>query len=189
MAHSVPGTYTQCMSVLDAVGARARTWRDLMMPESPTRFSLRVGMLIAVSVALLNAVMVVQAINLYHAIAMGAPLDKGITMLHGQQVFALEQRLHIAVEPVLQPTLSSGIWTPLGVLPGAVLRSCAVWIYLNALPAWLLAALAWSYLYRPRHFVVLRDLTIISALLAVACYRFFPTAPPRFVLQGAPYHL
>jgi PAP2 superfamily len=177
------------MSVLDAVGARARTWRDLMMPESPTRFSLRVGMLIAVSVALLNAVMVVQAINLYHAIAMGAPLDKGIAMLHGQQVFALEQRLHIAVEPVLQPTLSSGIWTPLGVLPGAVLRSCAVWIYLNALPAWLLAALAWSYLYRPRHFVVLRDLTIISALLAVACYRFFPTAPPRFVLQGAPYHL
>jgi hypothetical protein len=64
-----------------------------------------------------------------------------------------------------------------------------VWIYLNALPAWLLAALAWSYLYRPRHFVVLRDLTIISALLSVACYRFFPTAPPRFVLHGAPYHL
>jgi hypothetical protein len=146
-------------------------------------------MLIAVSVALLNAVMVVQAINLYHAIAIGAPLDKGIAMLHGQQIFALEQRLHIAVEPVVQPILSSGIRTPLGVLPGAVLRGCAVWIYLNALPAWLLAALAWSYLYRPRHFVVLRDLTIISALLSVACYRFFPTAPPRFVLHGAPYHL
>jgi PAP2 superfamily len=189
MAHPVPGTYTQCMSVLDVVGARARTWRDLMMPEVPTRFSRFVGVLIAVSVALLNAVMVVQAINLYHAIAIGTPLDKGIAMLHGQQIFALEQRLHIAVEPVVQPILSSGIWTPLGVLPGAVLRSCAVWIYLNALPAWLLAALAWSYLYRPRHFVVLRDLTIISALLSVACYRFFPTAPPRFVLHGAPYHL
>ena len=189
MAHSVPGTYTQCMSVLDVVGARARTWRDLMMPESPTRFSLRVGMLIAVSVALLNAVMVVQAINLYHAIAIGAPLDKGIAMLHGQQIFALEQRLHIAVEPVVQPILSSGIRTPLGVLPGAVLRDCAVWIYLNALPAWLLAALAWSYLYRQQDFAALRDLTVISALLSVACYRFFPTAPPRFVLHGAPYHV
>jgi PAP2 superfamily len=177
------------LSVFYAVGARARTWRDLMMPESPTRFSLLVGMLIAVSVALLNAVMVVQAINLYHAIAMEAQADKGIAMLHGQQIFALEQRLHIAVEPVVQQILSVGIRTPLGVLPGAVLRGCAVWIYLNALPAWLLAALAWSYLYRPRHFVVLRDLTIISALLAVACYRFFPTAPPRFVLHGAPYHL
>jgi hypothetical protein len=178
-----------CLNIFYVVGARARTWRDLMMPESPTRFSLRVGILIAVSVALLNAVMVVQAINLYHAIAMGAPLDTGIAMLHGQQIFALEQRLHIAVEPVVQPILSSGIRTPLGVLPGAALRDCAVWIYLNALPAWLLAALAWSYLYRPRHFVVLRDLTIISALLAVACYRFFPTAPPRFVLHGAPYHV
>jgi hypothetical protein len=178
-----------CLSIFNVVAARARTWRDLMMPEAPTRFSLRLGMLIAVSVALLNAVMVVQAINLYHAIAVGAPLDKGIAMLHGQQIFALEQRLHIAVEPVVQPLLSSGIRTPLGVLPGAALRDCAVWIYLNALPAWLLAALVWSYLYRPRHFVVLRDLTIISALLAVACYRFFPTAPPRFVLHGAPYHV
>src|ERR671933_1617419 len=137
-----------CLSVFYAVGARARTWRDLMMPESPTRFSLRVGLLMAVSGALLNAVMVVQAINLYHAIAMGAPLDRGIAMLHGQQIFALEQRLHIAVEPIVQPILSSGIRTPLGVLPGAVLRDGAVWIYLNALPAWLMAALAWSYLYR-----------------------------------------
>src|ERR687883_876081 len=178
-----------CLSIFYAVGARARTWRDLMRPESPTRFSLCVGMLIAMSVALLNAVMVVQAINLYHAIAMGAPLDKGIAMLHGQQIFALEQRLHIAVEPVVQPILSAGIRTPLGVLSGTVLRGCAVWIYLNALPAWLLAALAWSYLYRQQDFAVLRDLTVISALLSVACYRFFPTAPPRFVLHGAPYHL
>src|ERR687885_386487 len=178
-----------CLSIFYAVGARARTWRNLMRPESPTRFSRFISVLIAVSVALLNAVMVVQAINLYHAIAIGAPLDKGIAMLHGQQIFALEQRLHIAVEPVVQPILSAGIRTPLGVLPGTVLRDCAVWIYLNALPAWLLAALAWSYLYRPRHFVVLRDLTIISALLSVACYRFFPTAPPRFVLHGAPYHV
>jgi hypothetical protein len=177
------------MSVLYAVGARARTWRDLMMPESPTRFSLLVGMLIAVSVALFNAVMVVQAINLYHAIAMGAHLDKGIATLHGQQIFTLEQRLHIAVEPAVQRMLAAGLRTPLGVIPGAVLHKWAVWIYLNALPAWLFAALAWSYLYRQQRFAMLRDLTIISALLAVACYRYFPTAPPRFVLHGAPYHL
>src|SRR5919197_847162 len=178
-----------CLSIFYAVGARTRTWRALMAPESPTRFSLLVAVLMAVSLALLNAVMVVQSINLYHAIAVGAHLDKGIATLHGQQIFRLEQRLHLAVEPVVQQMLSAGIRTPLGLLPGAVLRGCAVWIYLNALPAWLLAALAWSYLYRPRHFVVLRDLTIISALLSVACYRFFPTAPPRYVLHGAPYHL
>jgi hypothetical protein len=178
-----------CLSIRYVVGARARTWHDLMLPESPTRFSRFVGVLIAVGVALLNAVMVVQSINLYHAIAMSAPLDTGIATLHGQEIFALEQRLHLGVEPVVQRIVASGIPTPLGVLPGAVLHGCAVWIYLNALPAWLFAGLAWSYLYRQKHFAVLRDLTIISALLAVACYRFFPTAPPRFVLHGAPYHL
>src|SRR2546423_2187772 len=184
-----PGPIPRCMSVFYAVGARTRTWRALMAPESPTRFSLLVAVVMAVSLALLNAVMVVQSINLYHAIAVGAHLDKGIATLHGQQIFRLEQRLHLAVEPVVQQMLATGIRTPLGMLPGAVLRNCAVWIYLNALPAWLFAALAWSYLYKQRQFAVLRDLTIISALLSVACYRFFPTAPPRFVLQGAPYHL
>src|SRR5919204_6160322 len=104
-----------CLSIFYAVGVRARTWRNLMRPESPTRFSLCVGMLIAMSVALLNAVMVVQSINLYHAIAMGAPFDKGIAMLHGRQIFALERYLHVAVEPIVQQILSTGIRTPLGV--------------------------------------------------------------------------
>jgi hypothetical protein len=166
-----------------------RTWRDLATPEVSTPFSRLVDLLIGVSVALFNAVLIVQAVNLYHAIAMGAPHAARVAMLHGRQIFALERRLHVAVEPVVQQMLSAGIRTPLGVLTGAVLRRFAVWIYLNALPAWLFAALAWSYLYRQQHFARLRDLTIISALLAVACYRFFPTAPPRFVLQGAPFHL
>jgi len=61
-----------------------------------------------------------------------------------------------------------------------------VWIYLHAFPAWLFAALAWSYLYRQQAFARLRDLTIISALLAVACYWLVPVAPPRFVLHGGP---
>jgi PAP2 superfamily len=38
----------------------------------------------------------------------------------------------------------------------------------------------------PQQFAVLRDVTIISALLAVACYRLYPVAPPRFVLAGSP---
>src|SRR5579884_1074901 len=36
---------------------------------------------------------------------------------------------------------------------------------------------------------MLRDVTVVSILLAVACYRLFPAAPPRFVLHGAPYNL
>jgi len=93
------------------------------------------------------------------------------------------------VEPLVQHRLAQGVRTPLNLLPGSLLRPGLVWLYLNAMPAWLFAALAWSYLYRPLHFPRLRDLTIVSALLVVACHWAFPAAPPRLVLTSGPGHL
>ncbi len=126
---------------------------------------------------------------LYHAFALDAPLDKLPALRRGEGIFALEQHLHLAVEPGVQRLLSRAIRSPLGVVPATALRHGVVWIYLNALPVWLFAALAWNYLYKQRHFPMVRGLTIVSILLAVACYRVFPTAPPCFVLHGAPYYL
>lgn len=177
------------MSISPAIQARVRGWPALVMPASPTRFSLLVAALLAAGLALLNAAAIVQAVNIYHAFAVGAPLDKARALRHGAGIFALEGHLHIAVEPGVQRLLSRDLRTPLGVLPAAAIRRLVVWVYLNALPAWLFAALAWVYLYKPRQFPVLRDLTVVSILLVVACYRLFPAAPPRFVLRGAPYHL
>jgi len=177
------------MNVSFAVRERAQTWRALVTPASPTGFSLLVAVLVTVGLALFNAALIVQTINLYHAFAIDAPLDKLPALRRGAGVFALEQHLHLAIEPGVQRLLSQGIRTSLGLVPAAALRRAVVWIYLNALPVWLFAALAWNYLYKQRHFPVLRDLTIVSILLAVVCYRAFPTAPPRFVLHGAPYYL
>src|SRR5918912_2067388 len=87
---------------------------------------------------------------------------------------------------VVQRLVAHGLHSAFGVVPGTVLRQGFVWLYLHAFPAWLFAALAWSYAYKPQQFGVLRDVTIISALLAVACYRLYPVAPPRFVLAGSP---
>ena len=145
--------------------------------------------LITVGFALSNAAIVVQALNLYHTLALRVHADDDLALAHGRAIFALEQRLHLAVEPAVQRTLASGMQTPAGVLAGTTLQHALVWVYLHAFPAWLLAALAWSYVYKPRQFGRLRDVTIVSALLAVLCYRLFPSAPPRFVLSGAPYHL
>jgi len=171
------------VTIPPAIRARTHSWRALIMPASPTFFSLLVASLLAVGLALFNAAVIVQALNLYHAFAVEGPLDKAIAMRHGAAIFALEKRLHLAVEPRVQQFVSLPLRTPFGTVPVALARHGVVWIYLNALPAWLFAGLAWAYLYKPRHFPVLRDLTIVSALLAVVCYRAFPAAPPRFVLK------
>jgi hypothetical protein len=145
-----------------------------------------VTLLIAVSYALLNAVALVQALNFYHALAVGSHVAQQLALRHGRQLVALERHLQIDVESVVQRLVAHGLHSPLGVVPGAELRQGFVWLYLHAFPAWLFAALAWSYAYKPQQFAMLRDVTIISALLAVACYRLYPVAPPRFVLAGSP---
>jgi hypothetical protein len=139
--------------------------------------------------ALFNAILIVQSLNLYHTVAVTTPLDRAVAMGHARDLVSLEQNLHLAIEPAVQLALVRGISTPWGPLPGALLRSWAVWLYVNAVPSWLFAALIWSYLFRRERFGWLRDLTIISAFLAVICYRLYPLAPPRFALTGAPYHM
>ncbi len=54
------------MNVSFAVRERAQTWRALVAPASPTGFSLLVAVLITAGLALFNAALIVQTINLYH---------------------------------------------------------------------------------------------------------------------------
>jgi hypothetical protein len=104
-----------------------------------------VTLLVAVSYALLNAVALVQALNLYHTLAVGSHVTQQLALRHGRQLVALERHLHIAVEPVVQRLVAHGLHSPFGVVPGAELRRSFVWLYLHAFPAWLFTALAWSY--------------------------------------------
>jgi hypothetical protein len=156
---------------------------------SVARFRVHIGLLLTAGVALFNAAILVYALNLYHAVAMHVPRNQPLAMANGGLIVSLEQRLHLGLEPLVQRRLSRGLQTPFGLLPGAMLHHALVWLYLNAMPAWLFAALVWAYLYRPRQFARLRDVTILSALLAGACYWIFPAAPPRMVLGASPAHL
>jgi hypothetical protein len=144
---------------------------------------------IGAALALFNALVIVEGINLSHDFSSLAAASGRLAMVHGHWLFSLEQRLHVAVEPALQRRVLEGIPTPLGLLSGTLLRRWTIWIYTHAFPCWLFAALAWSYLFRRKDFSLLRDLTVISGFLAVATYRLFPAAPPRYILAGAPYFL
>ncbi len=141
------------------------------------------------ALALLNAIMVVQALNLYHTLALSAPHNAALAALHGRWLFSLEQHVHLDAEPALQRAAEAGLGLLGERIPGTTLRVWAAGLYLAAFPAWLFAGLAWTYLFRRRRFALVRDLTIISSLLSVLCYQLVPVAPPRIVLAGAPYHV
>ncbi len=148
---------------------------------------VRIG--VAAGLALLNVWLVLETISLFHRFAAAARGAQGVAMAHGRWVFSTEQYLHIGVEPALQQWVLAGVVTPMGPLSGSFLQQWVVWIYSNGVPTWLLASLFWAYLFVPRWFAMLRDITIVSLILAVLGYWLFPVAPPRFVLAGAPYHL
>jgi hypothetical protein len=153
-----------------------------LQPRIPLRANR--ALLGAAFIALCNAVVVVQALNLYHALAVEADVQRSVAMTHGAQLVALERHLHLALEPRVQQAVLRGLATPFGLVSGAHLHQFLAWLYLHAFPAWLFAALAWSYLYTPQRFARMRDLTIISALLSVYCYHLWPVAPPRLELAG-----
>jgi hypothetical protein len=173
------------MRALAALGGRIRRDIFLLSADKSTPFSTAIAQLIVVGVALWNAVAIVQALNLYHTLALNVPLMQPLAVKHGLQILTLERHLHLAIEPAVQRLVLRGCRTPLGFVPGAALRSGLVWIYLSAFPAWLFAALTWSYVYRRQRFAVLRDLTVLSALMSVACYWLYPTAPPRIAMAAS----
>ena len=84
------------MSALSATGVRAGRagpGRTLIASDAATRFRQPVILLIGVGCALLNAVALVQALNLYHALAVGSPVAQQLALGHGRQLFALERKL------------------------------------------------------------------------------------------------
>ncbi len=70
------------MNAPSFVRARLDSWRALVAPASPTLYSALVAALFAVALALLNGVLIVQAVNLYHAFAIGAPLHRAVVWIY-----------------------------------------------------------------------------------------------------------
>src|SRR5713101_5411827 len=84
--------------------------------EEVTVFRWTVRVELAAALAILNALMIVEGINLSHSFAALATANQHLATLHAYWIFNLEQRLHIAVEPLLQQRVLRGLQTPLGTL-------------------------------------------------------------------------
>jgi hypothetical protein len=90
---------------------------------------------------------------------------------HGHDIYDLERHLHIDVEKTLNHWLT----------PHQHLTTLANYEYAWTYILSALALLTWIWLRRRDLWRPARDSFVVLNLLAIACFAFYPTAPPRFL--------
>ena len=90
---------------------------------------------------------------------------------HALDLIRIEQTLHVFVEPSIQAWASGS----------HVLMDASSWVYVNAQTTVTVGALVYLYLRHNRSFYFVRNMLMISMVLALVGYVAFPTAPPRFL--------
>ena len=56
----------------------------------------------------------------------------------------------------------------------------ATYVYLNAQTTLLVGALLYLYIAHNRNYYFVRNMLLVAMVIALLCYGFYPTAPPRF---------
>jgi hypothetical protein len=90
---------------------------------------------------------------------------------HGRRVFALEQLLHLDIEPALNRWLA----------PHHLLRVAFNYEYAVTYVASALILLAWLYVRRPATYRWARTSFVVLNLAALVCFASYPVAPPRLL--------
>jgi membrane-associated phospholipid phosphatase len=99
--------------------------------------------------------------------------EKGLAMVHGQQVIDLEKATGTFFEPSLQAFF----------LPAQWIVDFANQVYLNAQFSIALGFLLWLYLFRNESYYFVRNMFVVAMGLALVGYTLYPTAPPRMFPQ------
>ena len=97
--------------------------------------------------------------------------DANAAFAHARDVIAIEQALHVFVEPSIQTWASGSHF---------VMVACS-WIYVNAQTTVIVGTLVYLYLWHNRSFYFVRNMFMIAMVIALIGYAVFPTAPPRFL--------
>lgn len=90
---------------------------------------------------------------------------------HGRDIFDLERRLHLDVEPALNRWLA----------PHDVLRTLANYEYAITYVVAAGITLVWLYARRPDRYREMRNSFVVLNLLGIATFALYPVAPPRLL--------
>jgi hypothetical protein len=100
-----------------------------------------------------------------------AGLNDGEAFVNGGLIIELEQKLHALIEVDLQrAVISSGEWFVQAVN----------WTYWNSQFTVVGLALLWVYFRRNESFLRLRNILLLTNMIALVGFVLMPTAPPRF---------
>ncbi len=112
------------------------------------------------------------AAYLFYSLIRGvAEVQTTIAFDHTREVIQLERALHIFAEPSIQAWAMGS---------HALIDLCS-WLYVNAQTTVTITALVYIYLRHNRSFYFVRNMLMVSMVIALAGYALFPTAPPRFM--------
>jgi hypothetical protein len=98
------------------------------------------------------------------------PQGAAAAFQNGRSIIAVEQSLGIFIEPHVQALFGAT----------GIVADASAWIYLNAQVTVTLGALTYLYLRHNSSFYFVRNMFIVSWVIALAGYVILPTAPPRF---------
>jgi hypothetical protein len=120
---------------------------------------------------LVEAVLLVGAMLVYWLLRGAVPERIAESFSRASNIIRLEEKLGIFVEPRWQEF----------VINNVTLVKIANWIYLWAhLPVLIIGAI-WVYLRNRQRYRVYRNALLISAVVGLFFYMFFPVAPPRLL--------
>ena len=97
------------------------------------------------------------------------PQGAAVAFENGRNVIGIERSLGLFFEPSLQHAVGAT----------SFVGDFASWIYLNAQVTVTLGALVYLYVRHNGSFYFVRNMFIVSWVIALAGYALFPTAPPR----------
>lgn len=126
------------------------------LPKGWTDFGRQIGILVSVDLAYTFVRGVVDS-------------ERGIAMVHGQQVIDFEQSTGTFFEPSMQAFF----------LPAQWVIDFANQVYLNAQFSIAIGFLLWLYLFRNESYYFVRNMFVVAMGIALVGYTTYPTAPPR----------
>ena len=98
------------------------------------------------------------------------PQGAAVAFQNGRNVISIERSLGLFIEPSLQSAVGAT----------SLVGDLASWVYLNAQVTVTLGALVYLYVRHNGSYYFVRNMFIVSWVIALAGYALFPTAPPRF---------
>jgi PAP2 superfamily len=96
-----------------------------------------------------------------------------VAFRHANDLISFERSLHVFVEPTIQS------WA----MTSHLLDVIAVYVYINAQTAILLALLLYLYIAHNRSYYFVRNMLFIGMAIGLIGYGLYPTAPPRFLTE------